>query len=56
MPSWPQRTTTSTQKLPDGFRREGHPAIDKLIGIAVLLERVRITANAHGNLRFVYER
>lgn len=49
MPSWPQRTTTSTQKPQDGFRREGHPAIDRLVGIAVLPERIRITANAHGN-------
>jgi len=44
------------QKLPDGFRREGHLAIDKLVGIAVLPDRIRTTANAHGNLRFVYER
>lgn len=44
------------QKLPYGFRREGHLAINTLEGIAVLPDRIRITANAHGNLRFVYER
>ena len=44
------------QKLPDGFRREGHLAIDTLEGVAVLADRIRITAKAHGNLRFVYER
>lgn len=44
------------QKLPDGFLREGHLAIDRLVGITVLPDRIRITANAHGNLRFVYER
>ena len=44
------------QKLPDGFRREGHLEIGKPISVAVLPDRIRITANARGDLRFVYER
>jgi hypothetical protein len=44
------------QKLADGFRREGHLDIGKPVSVAVLPDRLRITANAHGNLRFVYDR
>jgi hypothetical protein len=43
---------------PRSFRTASdvNPAIDKLVGIAVLPDRIRITANARGYLRFVYER
>ncbi|MBS0232477.1 MAG: DUF4403 family protein [Proteobacteria bacterium] len=44
------------QKLENGFRREGHLEIGKPISVAVLPDRLRITTNAHGNLRFVYDR
>ncbi len=44
------------EKLANGFRREGHLDIGKPVSIAVLSDRVRVTANAHGYLRFVYDR
>ncbi len=44
------------QRLADGFRREGHIEIGKAASISVLADRIRVMANAHGHLRFVYDR
>ncbi|MFT3733286.1 MAG: DUF4403 family protein [Hyphomicrobium sp.] len=44
------------QQLSDGFHREGKLELGGPVSIAVLPDRIRITANARGHLRFVYDR
>lgn len=41
---------------PTPLRREGNLSFVGPVSIAILLDHIRVTINAHGDLRFVYDR